>query len=869
MKLLKYFLILVILGIILGCATIFAAYKYVEPDLPDVGTLKDIQLQKPMLVYSVDGELMAQFGEKRRIPLQLEQIPPQMINAFIATEDSRFYHHYGVDPIGIIRALVVTLKSGGQEKQGASTITQQLARNYFLTPEQTIKRKVTEAFLALRIEQQFSKKEILELYVNKIFLGHRSYGVGAAAYVYFGKNIGELTLSEIAVIAGLPKAPSTYNPLNSLKSATERRNIVLSRLHSENYITDAAYQQALNEPIVAKYHEPEIVFAAPYLSEMVRQQMIKQFGDDVINGGYKVYTTVTSKLQIAATDSLRSNLISYDMRHGYRGPMKILWQPQATPWNKEQIVAELAKFKVIGTLYPAIVTKADAKEASAMLADGSEVTLSFDSVKWAKPTSKHSLGQKLAPKKVNDAVASGQVIRLWQTKENWKLAQEPEANAAIISLNPENGAIMALVGGFDFNQSKFNRVTQSIRQLGSTIKPFIYAAALDKGMTLATILNDLPITRWNQNSGANWRPKNSPARYDGPQRLRVGLGQSKNVMMVRAMRAIGVDYAADFLERFGFKARSIERGESLALGAATFTPFELVRGYSVFANGGYLVDPYFISKIKSDAGKVLFEAKPKLACDGCDLPLAFNRTEKSIILLGQNVEDVTNPSQGQPAVDTTSDAMDLETIPIPELEVVPDIIALPEIHRERSLQSQAEQSAQDSLYAPHVISTELAFLMKNVLKSNITGEPGGNWLPIGWRTARALKRNDVGGKTGTTNNMKDAWFAGFGPGAVTAVWVGFDDHRRSLGRGEAGANTAQPLWNDYMKVALDGVAAEKVTIPKGIIRLSIDMKTGNLSKGGKGSRSEYFIQGTQPTTNVIEEVGTTIVDDTGNVWELF
>lgn len=858
MKFVKYFFVFVICCIVLGVAAIFAVYKYVEPDLPDVTTLKDIRLQTPLLVYSADGELIAQYGENRRIPLTMEQVPPQMVNAFIATEDSRFYQHYGLDPIGIARALSVAIVNR-RASQGASTITQQLARNIYLSPERTIMRKVREAFLALRIERQFSKNEIMELYVNKIYLGNRAYGVGAAAYVYFGKEVGQLTLAEIATIAGLPKAPSTLNPLASPARATARRNLVLYRMLDQGYITQDEYQQASNEPMISKYHEPEIAFAAPYLSEMVRQEMLRQFGDEATNDGYRVYTTITKKLQLGATEALRNNVMSYDMSHGYRGPARILWQPEEAAWEQPKILEELKTHPVYGPLHPGAVMQADAEKALVMLSDGQEVTLNIDSVKWAKP---QTGPVKTAPKVVTDAVQAGQEIWLRQVNDRWILAQIPEVNSAFISLNTNDGAIMALVGGFDFNISKFNRVTQSIRQAGSTIKPFIYAAALDKGMTLATILNDLPITRWNENGNAEWRPKNSPAKYDGPLRLRVGLGLSKNVMIVRAMRAIGVDYAADYLERFGFTSRRIERAESLALGAATVTPLQLARGYAVFANGGYLIDPYFIARIESNAGDVLFTANPKVVCSECNLPVIYGDTEKSKILTNQNMENVTYSTQEE----TNPDITNPDTVPEPELEVVPEMLALPEIQTQPD-----DQLAQpENNYAPHVISTELAFLMSDMLRSNIGGEPGGGWLPIAWRSARDLKRSDIGGKTGTTNGSKDAWFSGYGPDLVATVWVGFDDHRRGLGRGGAGAQAAQPAWNDFMKIALQDVPVRKTTVPAGISRVSIDMATGALAPGGgAGTKAEYFIRGTEPTRKISQNVGTRIYDESGAAHELF
>ncbi|MFP9228061.1 peptidoglycan glycosyltransferase/peptidoglycan DD-transpeptidase MrcA [Pectobacterium cacticida] len=851
MKFVKYLFILAVSCILLGAASIYGLYRYIEPQLPDVTALKDVQLQTPMQVYSADGELIAQFGEKRRIPLTMAQIPPDLVHAFIATEDSRFYEHHGVDPIGIIRATSIALTSG-HASQGASTITQQLARNFFLSPERTLSRKVKEVFLAIRIEQLLTKDEILELYLNKIYLGYRAYGVGAAAQVYFGRPVDQLTLSEMAMIAGLPKAPSTFNPLYSHDRAVARRNVVLARMRDENYITQAQYDTARNETLVANYHAPKISFSAPYVAEMARQEMVKRYGEDAYNDGYKVYTTVSKKLQMAAQEALRNNVMAYDMRHGYRGPGKVLWKIGEGVWDRAKMLAALKALPVYGPLYPAIVTSTTADNAIAILSDGSNIALPMAGMRWARPYLSDTR-QGPTPKRVTDVVQTGQQIWVRKVNDDWWLAQVPNVNSAIVSLNPKDGAIEALVGGFDFNQSKFNRATQALRQIGSNIKPFLYTAALDKGLTLATILNDVPITRWDAGAGSDWRPKNSPATYDGPIRLRQGLGQSKNVVMVRAMRAMGVDYAADYLQRFGFPAQNIVHTESLALGAASFTPLQVVRGYSVIANGGYLVDPYLITRIESETGGTVFTATPKVVCDTCNLPLVYGETPRSPVLAATNVEDVA-----------TSQEAPRQGLPQPELEPI-----TPE-----AVQKNATQP-----YAPHVISTPLAFLIKDALNSNIFGEPG--WMGTGWRAGRDLKRRDIGGKTGTTNSAKDAWFSGYGPNLVTTVWIGFDDHRRNLGATsasgvikdqisgyEGGAKSAQPAWDDFMKVALEGVPEQPLTPPPGIVSVVIDRSTGKLSNGGPNSRTEYFIEGTQPQEYEVHEVGTTLMDN-GQSEELF
>jgi len=845
-KFVKYLLILAVCCILLGAGTVYGLYKYIEPQLPDVNTLKDVRLQTPMQVYSADGDLIAQYGEKRRVPLTLQQMPPELIKAFIATEDSRFYEHHGVDPVGIFRAASIALMSG-HASQGASTITQQLARNFFLSPERTLMRKIKEAFLAIRIEQLLSKDEILELYLNKIYLGYRAYGVGAAAQVYFGKPIDQLSLSEMAMIAGLPKAPSTFNPLYSHTRALSRRNVVLARMLDQNYITQQQYNEARNSPLTASYHGPEIAFSAPYLSEMVRQEMVKRYGDKAYEDGYKVYTTVTRHLQEAAQQAVRNNVMAYDMRHGYRGPTNVLWKVGEASWDQTRIQNALKNLPTYGPLNAAVITSASADQATAMLKDGSSVTLNMAGVRWARPYKSDTL-QGPTPRSVTQVLQAGQQIWVRKVNNDWWLGQVPLVNSALVSLNPEDGAVRALVGGFDFNQSMFNRATQALRQVGSNIKPFLYTAAMDRGLTLASILNDVPISRWDAGAGADWRPKNSPPTYAGPIRLRQGLGESKNVVMVRAMRAMGVDYAAEYLQRFGFPAQNIVHTESLALGAASFTPMQVVRGYAVMANGGFLVDPYFISKIENEQGGVIFEEKPKIACPQCNLPVIYGDTKKSVALNEESIENVA-----------TSDQSQNQTVPQPELEQVP------------------AQPGGEQQYAPHVINTPLSFLIKSALNTNIFGEPG--WMGTGWRAGRDLKRNDIGGKTGTTNSSKDAWFSGYGPGVVTSVWIGFDDSR-ALGRStmsgaipdqisgyEGGAKSAQPAWDDYMKSALEGVPVQPLTPPDGVVTVNIDRGTGKLANGGN-SRQEYFINGTQPTEYSVHDVGTTIMDN-GESHELF
>ncbi|ANW24542.1 penicillin-sensitive transpeptidase [Vibrio coralliilyticus] len=826
MKFIKRLFIFVLVCTLLGVGTIVGFYFYVKPELPDVATLKDVKLQTPMQIFTQDGKLISQFGEKRRIPVTYDEIPPHLIEALIATEDSRFYDHPGIDPIGIARAAVVVALSGSA-KQGASTITQQLARNFFLSNDKKIMRKIKEIFIAIHIEQLLSKEEILELYVNKIFLGYRSYGFGAAAQTYFGKDLQNLTLSEIATLAGMPKAPSTMNPIYSLQRATSRRNVVLKRMLDEKYITEDEYQQARAEEIMSRYHGAEIELSAPYVAELARAWMVARYGEEAYSSGMNVYTTVDSKLQSAANEAAINNLLAYDERHGYRGAEKVLWKAGQTAFDEQKIDDTLDRVPTYGSLLPAVVIQVTAQQATVWVKNQGVKTLEWDGIKWARKFLTDDR-QGPAPKAVTDVLEEGEQIWVRQVETPvedgeaqtaWHLSQVPNANTAFVAMDPENGAVLSLVGGFNFVHNKFNRATQSVRQVGSSIKPFIYSAAIDKGLTLATLVNDAPINQWDKSQGTAWRPKNSPPTYIGPTRLRIGLAQSKNVMAVRVLREVGLDETRQYLTRFGFDIDQVPRSETIALGAGSLTPMKMAQGYSVFANGGYYVEPHYISKVEGPFGDVEFEATPKSICrQDCEQTAT---------------EAATNEFQ------------------------------------EQDVEPQDDQTPQ---YAPQVISEQTAFLVREMMYSNIWG--GGNWRDgtgwngTGWR-AQALKRRDVGGKTGTTNDSKDAWYNGYGPGMVAVSWVGFDDHNRKLGRtkpnsnlgkgqisgAEAGAKTAQPAWVDFMHTALAGVPAQQKIIPPNIVRVRIDRDSGLLTnKFDSSSMFEYFLEGTEPTEYVTDEI---------------
>ncbi|MFA0554562.1 penicillin-binding protein 1A [Vibrio sp. 10N.222.55.A1] len=834
MKFIKRLFIFTLICMILGVSTIFGFYFYVKPELPDVATLRDVELQTPMQVFSQDGKLISQFGEKRRNPVTYDEIPRHLVEALIATEDSRFYEHPGIDPIGITRAALVVAMSGSA-KQGASTITQQLARNFFLSNEKKIMRKIKEIFIAIHIEQLLSKEEIMELYVNKIFLGHRSYGFGAAARVYFGKDLPDLTLSEIATLAGMPKAPSTMNPIYSVERATNRRNVVLRRMLDEKYITQAEFDDARSEELISKYHGAEIELSAPYVAEVARAWMVERYGEEAYTSGMKVYTTVDSKLQKAANQAAIKNLLGYDERHGYRGAEKVLWQTAQSAWDQEQIVKHLKSQPTYGDLVPAVVTAVDSKSAQIWVKTQGEGTIEWQGMNWARKFLTDNR-QGPAPSQAKEILAVGEQIWVRHeavtgdevseepTEESataesetpivWRLSQVPNANTAFVAMNPNNGAVLSMVGGFNFVHNKFNRATQSIRQVGSGIKPFIYSAAIEKGLTLASLINDAPINQWDKSQGTAWRPKNSPPTYVGPTRLRIGLAQSKNVMAVRVLREVGLDDTRNYLTRFGFDIDEVPRSETIALGAGSLTPMKVAQGYSVFANGGYYVEPFYISRIETPFGETEFEATPKVVCkDDCQQQM-------------------------------TSDPMADEF---------------------------AEQDVDAKVqYAPQVISEQNAFLVREMMYSNIWGggdwSAGTGWNGTGWR-AQPLKRRDIGGKTGTTNDSKDTWYSGYGPGMVATVWVGFDNHNRNLGRtkansnlgknqitgAEAGAKTAEPAWVDFMGTALAGVPAERKEIPENIVRVRIDRETGLLTnKFDSSSMFEYFEKGTEPTEYITE-----------------
>lgn len=836
-NLLKLSFILIILGIL----SLTALYMSMRSDLPSVNILKEIQWQTPMQIFSSDNKLISQFGEKKRIPLKLEQTPQKLINALLATEDDRFYYHFGVDPIGMTRAIFGQLM--GQNKGGASTITMQVARNFFLSSEITYTRKIREIFLAFHIESLLTKDEILTLYINKIPLGHRSFGFGAAAQVYYGKDIKDLTLAQLAVLAGLPKAPSTINPIRSPTKAKARRSVVLKRMLANKYITDLEYNEATNSPITGSKHGTEIELNAPYLAEMVHQEVIDMFGkDNAYSAGYKVYTTVPSHLQISAKKAVLENLHAYDQRHGYRGPILSL-RPhlkELTMSNNETIISEadfltenevtevFNRVETYQSLVSAVVIEVQEKSVKVQLIDKSIVEIEWEGLSWAREYITNRK-QGPPPQFAYQILVYGDVILISQNAMGYRLSQLPMASSALISISPDSGAVQAIVGGYSFKKSQFNRVTQAKRQVGSNIKPFIYSAALDHNLTLASLINDAPINQWDESGGSVWRPKNSPAKYDGPIRVRLALAQSKNVVAVRLFRQVGKSNIINHLQSFGFSRDEIPNNETLALGSASFTPLEVATGYAVFANGGFLVEPYFIERIEDSFGNVVFQAAPKIACDDACLNKEIKPT------INNNSSKITKPNG-----DNLTQSLN------------------------QSSTNNENTSSYESKVAERVLDPQNAFLVTNAMNSVIWGADWNTkpyWQGTGWRS-RALKRKDIAGKTGTTNESKDAWFSGFSRRLVTSVWIGFDDPSKDLGRtsynnnlpknqitgSEAGANSAQPAWNLFMKEALPYFPFEEFMQPDNIVSARIDKAAGKLThKTDSSSVFEYFKKDTMPT----------------------
>lgn len=765
-------------AIVCGLLLVFSgAYLYLSPGLPSVEALRSIQLQIPLRVYSSDEKLIAEFGEMRRTPIRFADIPPNFINALLSAEDDNFANHYGVDPSSLVRAATQLVKSG-HIQSGGSTITMQVAKNFFLTSERSFSRKATEILLALQIERQLTKDEILELYVNKIYLGNRAYGIEAASQVYYGKSIRDASLAQMAMIAGLPKAPSRFNPLANPARSKERRDWILGRMYKLGKIDQSAYESAVAEPLNASYHVPTPEVSAPYIAEMARAEMVGRYGSDAYTEGFRVTTTIPSNLQEIANHAVHEGLIAYDQRHGYRGPESRLPGKTLSAWT-----VELGKQRSISGLDPAIVTQVK-KDGVQVLTRSGEEHVAWDSMKWARPfLNTNSMGPM--PKQPSDVAQVGDLIRVQRQKDDsLKFSQVPVAQGALVSLDPQNGAIRALVGGFAFEQSNYNRATQAKRQPGSSFKPFVYSAALDNGYTAASLVNDAPIVFVDEYLDKVWRPKNDTNTFLGPIRVREALYKSRNLVSIRLLQAMGVGKTIDYMTRFGFNKQDLPPNLSLALGTATLTPMEIATGWSVFANGGYKVTPYLIDKIESRNGDTLFLANP---------PSVPNGVAAS--------DGLAAPANSGITIEPTPGAAPTDATPAPAAPAV----------------------------AERIVDGRTTYILTSMLQDVIKRGTG--------RRALALGRTDLAGKTGTTNESKDAWFSGYNADYITTVWTGYDQPE-SLGRREYGGTVALPIWMSYMGGALKDKPAHTQAEPEGILSLRIDPISGRAA--APGTPNAYF-----------------------------
>ena len=786
---------------------ISAVYLYLTPQLPDIQSLKQIELQIPLRIYTEDGQLISEFGEQRRKPLEYKEIPQDFIHALIAAEDDRFFEHNGVDLKGLTRAAIQLIRTG-RKKSGGSTITMQVAKNYYLSSAKTFSRKFTEILLALKIEQELSKEEILELYLNKIYLGKRAYGIEAAAQVYYGSSVSELQLPQLAMLAGLPQAPSAANPINDPKRAKERRNYVLSRMLSLAFIDQKQFDDASSSPVIARYHGLEPDVTAPYIAEMVRQQLYNEYGDDIYRLGFRVYTTLDGKAQNQANIALQTGLLKYDRDHGFRketlappipvSRLKVIDNDVTASWDRsfdtsldidwpdtlDTWQGALNKAGNYGLIRSAIVAKVEDQGALLVTGQKQWAWLPFAGIEWAKPfISVNRVGN--APTKTSDILTIGQQIWITDSAQHGiQLAQIPEVEGALIAIDPTQGGIKALVGGFSYGLNKYNRVIQADRQPGSAFKPFVYSAALANGFTPASIINDAPVVFEDAGLENTWRPENSTGKFYGPTRLREALSKSQNLVSIRILKQVGARKAINYIAPFGLPREKMNSDLSLALGASAITPLELATGYSVLANGGFRIDPYFIQRIELGAeNEIVFTAKPKVACIECrDISAAEQAAQYSDPSSSAKISPEQNPIQP----------------------------------------------------APRVMDERTHFLINNMLQDVVKRGTG--------RRALALGRNDLAGKTGTTNDQKDAWFSGYNRDLVASVWIGFDQPK-TLGRWAFGGNTALPIWVDFMRTALDGKEQRTFPQPDGIVSVRIDPETGlRAQPGQRNAIFEYFKQ---------------------------
>jgi penicillin-binding protein 1A len=856
--------ILVALGltgalIILTTAT--SGYYYLMPSLPSAETLRDVELQTPLRVYTRDGRLMAQLGEKRRTPVVYEDIPEIVIQAFLAAEDDRFFDHPGFDYQGIARAAFNLLRTGSR-RQGGSTITQQLARVYFLTRERSFVRKAKELILALQIEREFSKEDILALYLNKIFLGQRAYGVGAAAEVYFGKSLDELNVAEAATIAGIPKAPSVLNPVSNVDRATERRAYVLRRMRELDFIDEPQYEAAAASHVESKLYGPKVELKAPYVTEMVRAEMVRRYGLEAYTAGFNVITTIDSRLQIAAQKALRVALLEYDRRHGYRGPIAnhdltqlgqdsrpVITESDELPADPEMPAVEtqvadesaaddspsiesmlndlLRPYGSPDDLNIAVVVATGEDDSAEMyVRSHGYISVPWENLKWRAYINDDIIGGE--PESIEEMVAVGDLVYLLNTEtKGWQLAQIPQVQGAFVSLDPHDGATVALVGGFDFYTSEFNRAVQTKRQPGSSFKPFIYSAALENGFTTATLVNDAPVVFDDDALETAWRPENYSRKFHGPTRLREALVKSLNLVSVRILRGTGLGPALRHIEPFGLPPSALPRDLSLALGSGGASPWDLAAGYATFASGGFRVDHYVLERVEDSNGNVVFQATPSFVCAQCDSVWFEERDSDAP---PETITSEIISPDAQPGwkneVPVYSDVAEMTTHGLawrPTADETPVFFA----------------ATPDS--APRIITAENAYLIYDMMRDVIQRGTG--------RRARDLDRPDIAGKTGTSNDRRDAWFSGFNGDLVATAWVGFDQDR-SLGAGEEGSRTALPVWKYFMKEALANTSKALIQRPPGIITARIIPESGLIAPSGyNGAIFEIFREGHVPLMN--------------------
>ncbi len=830
-RLVRWLIVVLGLGIsttIGGFAAVIGAYYYVAPALPAAETIRDIPLQIPLRIFSRDGHLISEIGERRRVLVTFDEVPAHVVNAFVAAEDQRFWLHPGIDYRGILRALFQLL-STGDIASGGSTLTQQLARSYFLTLDQTIERKFKEAALAVRIEKEFTKEQILALFLNKMFFGQRAYGVAAAAQVYFNKSLEDVSIAEAATLAGVLPAPSRYNPVRSVANAEMRRRYVLGRMSDIGYIDQTQYNEAMALPVESRMHGAAVELSAPYVAEMVRREMLARFGEATYTAGYQVVTTLDARLQTAANYSLRNGLLEFTRRRGYRGPLAklevtpgILQTPFAQwPVEIRQTLEQYAP----GGLSVALVTATDeaSNSATTITSDGTKLTIPWSGLSWAKPfVDLVTTGPE--PESAVDVLAVGDVILVMPTAAGtWALAQAPDAQSAIVALDPRDGSISSLSGGFDFATSKYNRATQAYRQPGSSFKPFIYSAALEHGNTVATVVLDAPIVISSSELEAVWRPINYSGRFYGPTRLREALVRSMNLVSVRLLLfETGFGNAINHIAKFGFGDAALIRNGSLALGGGNTSPLEMAQGYAVFANGGYAIKPYVIDSIFGPEGESLYRADPPVVCEPC-------QTESEDNYAGEELEEFPLDQMVEVA-----------------LEYQPDAAAAPELF--------ANINA-----APRAISAQNAFLIQDLMRDVIRRGTG--------RRALVLGRSDLSGKTGTSNDQRDAWFGGFNGDIASVVWVGYDDSL-PLGPGEEGSRTALPIWIEFMRLALRGVPEHQLPMPDGIVSALIDRETGCPARAGqRNTLFEFFREGHVPVCENVDELPD-IFNDAGGIDEI-